>query len=905
MRGAMKIESVATTLMFFGITLLGLFTVVSEQASADTVVLTPTGAFSSGDGYHLVTGFCYPPDGSTNNDTELYAMIIGQGATVGSGNGTTRAFAKFNTSVIPTNAVITSVTLGARVRVDSSTVDFGLEVWQSTDWAFDIPTTQNWNISDFQGIMFDTSAIVVGAWYSMAVDTSTINTLGNTSYAFKSSRDGVTPPTIGVNELIYLYDTTVGSNCTLSITYTFPGVRVQYELDSGLWLNSTLIPEVLDWNLTFEVYYLALDTVPNTKNVTLLKGGVNWTLQGVTPLTNYTENSTEIRLEDVYDSICYRVYITVPKSSPYSQLHVSLYNSFTGEGLFWEQLRVFYSEGVAYNTSTGTQLSRPDFLVEPGMDYTIRVVDYFGNPLADYSTSANAAEVFVSIPVPAYSWQIFNMNDQPVLVRILWNHSGAPWSFFVAPGFPIERFLKGGNYSFFVTFYSSQGVAGSTVFYNRTLPMPGLNASFIFVNGTTLSEIISAVNGVQAVQTILVSLLTPGVLWTGLNVPTIPGYIMGGITNADIFNNRFVVSAQTTETHAGFSLNYSDPVPATVSTSTIIADDWRFLGNLSTHLFINQTNTSTLVYTATTLPATVSTNGLALSLWTNRTVSATRELSVRFTEAFTYQYRPDLRQYETNILLHNGGGIQWRNVSLFVPFSNASKVNNESVVVFDLNLTLALAEGTNYAQTATGVYLWWPYFNTSVWKGVMINYTTVNDSEFSKVASIVVLQLGDGSTFTRVWQSDTFFYCDASWTNSWRQTYTGPLYITLKLSVSVDPTTVIVLNGASNVVLNVIVNGNTVIIPDLTIPVGTTVTFVVLFQSKTTGSILDLKYAGIPIFIVAMSVMIAALAMGGVLSIMAGKNVRQRQIGMLFLGVAVLAIGFLVILVIFATVTGA
>ena len=80
-------------------------------------------------------------------------------------------------------------------------------------------------------------------------------------------------------------------------------------------------------------------------------------------------------------------------------------------------------------------------------------------------------------------------------MKIYWNNSGSPWEFFVGPQWIIERNLKGGNYTFMVTFYDADGIAGETVSYARTVPNTGLNASFIFIEGTTLSEIVSDLEG--------------------------------------------------------------------------------------------------------------------------------------------------------------------------------------------------------------------------------------------------------------------------------------------------------------------------------------------------------------------------------------------------------------------------
>jgi hypothetical protein len=71
------------------------------------------------------------------------------------------------------------------------------------------------------------------------------------------------------------------------------------------------------------------------------------------------------------------VWISVPKVNPYTTVHISLYNTFTGEGFYWEQMKVMICDGNSWDNTSAESVARADFYVEPEMNYTIRILDYF------------------------------------------------------------------------------------------------------------------------------------------------------------------------------------------------------------------------------------------------------------------------------------------------------------------------------------------------------------------------------------------------------------------------------------------------------------------------------------------------------------------------------------------------
>jgi len=592
-------------------------------------------------------------------------------------------------------------------------------------------------------------------------------------------------------------------------------------------------------------------------------------------------------------------YLEVTGHSKNTQVHLSYYDSFTGEGIAPWTFNVTSSiSGSAFQRIT-PDLTQGLF----GQNLTIAVKDFFGNELYNQTRMITEASYYWDVGLPVYNYKFYNQNPQFSLLRIHYNLAGAPYSEFIPPYDYVARYLKAGTYRFNITFYNASGYAGNTYTWIRTIPsmtFPG--AGFVILEGDTISEVITNVYGLKAVVQVIADLVTPNLIWVGLNMPQVPAYLMT-VPNAVIFNNRYLVDSETTQTETGWLLNFSTPIPADVTVSSLIRDDFRFVGNLSTQIYVN--TTSATAYSNATLPASISLANLtggSYTIWTNRTISALRDTHFRWQRAFTYDYFPATDQYRAEITFQNSVGVQWRNLTLFTPLQNNSKVNNASVRVYDMNNTVDLTEGINFVLSKTGVHMWFPAWNASLWRGFTITYTTVNESEYQIPARVTVNQLGDGATVTMTWQSESFYYATATWTNAFREVYDGPFYITLELAVSVDPKTVIVLGESGIVVTSAVVYGNTIVIPSIHIDVGSKVVYTVLFQSTSAGSPMDLTFAGLPVIFVAIAVMIAAFIIGVVLYVFQ-KDERVKQFGRMLVGVAVLAMGVIAIVIIFFIVT--
>ncbi len=742
---------------------------VPQGASADSATFYVVHSLEGG---RLQTSDKYPPYGNLTSTTDS----IGQVARSFSPTYMTmRTFLSFNTSTVPSNAVILSVSLRVRIETDASSIDFNVQVWQTafSSWP------PSWNATGgFVGTLFNTASISAGAWYQVSMPVSVVVPGGYSQFMLNSSRDSKVAPDSTLPEFINLYDGGSSSPAELQVAYAIGGTPVGIQLTNGSWLNSTILPEISEWNLTYDQYAFAIDTVPNSLNIVMTKGSSDWSFVSSVPYATATETSTTLKLSSVYSSICYRLWFTVPKVAPYSTVHVSLYNAFTGAGMPWGSLMVMMSPGATYNASGAEQMPRADYPLEPNTVYTLRVEDFFGNGLIDYTVMTSSSDIYANIPVPTYSWTVWNMNDQPVLLHIFWNNSGAPYEFFVGPHWQTEQLLKGGNYTFEVTFYDSNGTVGETVFYYRTIPMQGLNASFLFINGTTLSEIVSSVQGMQSSQQVITSLLMPSTVVIYDNLPLAPTKLRTlTVDNGLKLDPFLILQATTYQNGTGTSVALWSPHPSLVgATYYIDSDSLAFSGNYQSHVWVNTTSGSNLL-NSVNLPATLNLDGQNVTVQSNQSVTVSRATTWREISEYTVTYYASLHEYKATLTLNDTTSLDYYSPYWFISFPRNASVDQSTVTVYDVNNALTLTNGNNFEVTAGGVHMVLSRLNASETRTFTFTYWDANGTNGIGAPNLIAQSYTTGTL-----NGNSMLYTAVQWMNPWSTAYSGEMYVTLNFT---------------------------------------------------------------------------------------------------------------------------
>jgi hypothetical protein len=442
-------------------------------------------------------------------------------------------------------------------------------------------------------------------------------------------------------------------------------------------------------------------------------------------------------------------------------------------------------DGLTWDNTTSENVGRPDFEVEPNQNYTIRVLDYFDNMLVDYPFVSNAADIYLSVPVPYYSWQVFNQNEMPVLMKIYWNNSGAPWEFFVGPQWIIERNLKGGNYTFMVTFYEADGTAGETVSYVRVVPNAGLNASFIFIEGTTLTEIVSDLEGVQAMQAILTLLVTPSTVLIYEDLPLAP-VVMKVLALEDglVIDPYLILEATTYQNDTGIeevNTTLEEVHPGTYGyTYYVLSDVVSFSGDYVTTLYINNTDGDNLLY-SNVLPATVNLDGEEVTIWANNNYSVSRASVWREISEYTITYYQTQHKWTTTLNLNNSHVLDFYSPYWYIAFPEDAVIDQETVTLYDLDNDLYLSQRTNFDVTAGGVHVTLTQINASMERNFVLTFWDGNSTTGIGAPNLIA-EAYTSSTLNGV----PMKYTAVQWFNPYSVEYMGEVYITLNFTYGDD-----------------------------------------------------------------------------------------------------------------------
>jgi hypothetical protein len=453
-----------------------------------------------------------------------------------------------------------------------------------------------------------------------------------------------------------------------------------------------------------------------------------------------------------------------------------------------------------------------------------------------------------------------------------------PYRCYIPPHETESFYLYPGWYRFAATVYDNNGVTGLTYTWVRTVSDIG----YVMLNGATITEVLSTAQGIQAQQKVITDILTPNVIWLGYDLPMVPSHIL--MTNSSSsLPTRIVVGSNTIQIKSGTHIwfNSTAPKATNVTARSILYDDFNLMGNVSTWLMVNESG-GAMVINATVLPSSFSLLGKDYTIWANRTISITRNLGFRYSDAFSYNYYPSGHPlgsmiYEADVAFHNPSDTTWRSIDLFIPFQNSTKLDNESLRVWDLNNSIYLTEGVHYSVSNTGVYMFFPTIGSGTWRGFRVDYSTANNSPTEPV-HILVTTVGDSTGMTMQWQSSSWYFCKVSWTNNFASAYTGPIYLDFQTTPALDYTQeVIVMTDTGYVITNRIIAGTTIIIPSVSVAVGDQVKYTVLFRSSSAGTAPgELTFAEISIATFCMAVTGVTLIASFIVKIVAFRRKSEK-----------------------------
>jgi len=581
--------------------------------------------------------------------------------------------------------------------------------------------------------------------------------------------------------------------------------------DSTSVTSETLYPvEIIDWNNTHEQLRFSVFSHGDWVNMTI---DINYTYQSASPNCTITDDHGAgiYNITNTMEDTFYHVWFLREKALIQTNIHISMSDANIGEGFFWEKWRVMISPGTYYDNTSASRITNSEYKVTYGNNYTIAITDFFDPPneITNYSFVANALDMDINIPIPAYPVTIYNEKSTFTEFRIYYNASGNPYNEFISPGKERVVYMRTGTYMFVFQYYTALGnysiAPGNAYYFNYTID----GAYGIHLAGTNIATIYSQVNGLEQIfNQFNMALISPE-FWAMDNLPVVPVDGTRSLTepsyqNGVLLHPYAVIEADIQNSMNGTSGSFFDPSP-TAGTTTILTDELYIAGNYSTNIQLNLSNGWRFL-NLTTAPGlidlTAYNDTANITYWTNDSINIVRKTTIRNSGLFYWTYYPTTKLYITSQTLNNTTDFDWTDISYFVSFVPESEggepADLNTVTVYDQNNTVYLVLGQHYLSTTGGIAMDFDRLNATDSRAFTFRYYADNGTN-EKTEIITV----SPPYYLRDWFNADYYYGIGTWQNQYSSTFQGDIQIKIvDAGGIIDPDTVWVKDVTNDRVLD-------------------------------------------------------------------------------------------------------
>lgn len=542
---------------------------------------------------------------------------------------------------------------------------------------------------------------------------------------------------------------------------------------------------------------------------------VDWRIK--VPPDEWIEDAGEVIVEhsDLVNRREYIVYFNVTLKDQPTQVWLRMYDSTTGKGIAWETFLVYVDAAL-----TPTDVIRG----WTNESMTVVVKDFFGNELYDSTQKPDEAPLFLwKIPLTIYSVKLFNQDPDYVhKIGLLWEGAGTPHEFYIAPGEVVEKWLYTGSYVVRWTPYHWY-VAQDTRYFGLEIT----EANYFLINGTTISNITLDTSGLYALEQVITTWMMPGILYVATDLPHAPCGEDLGIVYLHPYT---IVTAEISYNYTGTSALLWTPHPDRLGRNyTIDRDRLYFSGTYNTRVYINWTSNSTTRFNLTSLPASLDLgDGGNYTIWTNNSIDVTREVTFREYTLFNWAYQINEHKYTVSQPINNTMNLTMRRVNVLIGWPEHRSIDLTGVRLYDINNAMLLTRGEHFDATIGGVYLYFEDLSPGTIRTFTVTAWDYNTTGLWEAP--VIMMAGEDR---KSHGGENYYHVDGSWTNSYSVAYTGSLYISIKITGLIDPSSVIVVDAGASASLSedsYSVLGNTIIIHGVgPVAIGSTLKYEVFY----------------------------------------------------------------------------
>lgn len=710
--------------------------------------------------------YSYGDDLTILSGDRIYLYSKWFGSPVGQISDENRAYITLDTRFISLYASSAELTLwfhrNNAGQIDVYSANFG-----------DALQTYDWGCGVVHGSFIATASVPWGAEnpvkVTIDVPIDQINVGGYTQFEIRPTNPGLSA---------YLYMSTGEHPPTLRVDGVTSNA-ISYTLANGTVHSTNLRPTISDISPVLLMYSFDIHVWEGVASVRMEKQD-DWKLIGFSPVMAWVNETAEyIEFGVAVAPGTYTIQFSVPNKGPVTA-HVAIYSSSTGEGFPFETFRVRVSPGTWFSGANARDVMADSIELNRGEAYTFAVSDHFGNIIATRSVLVGSGTTYISIPLDIHSFKVFNQKEDFTRFSIYYEGAGEPLRFFCAPNEPVERFLRPGDYTVVVTYYSG-GVAGASEYFEISVE----DAEFLMVRGNTISRVISDIQGVNALQEVITKLVTPDMVFIKEDMPTVP---TGPVEYVHPWS---VVTATTRQNGSGTDVEFRVPHPGAAGTTyTILDDRLYFTGAYNTEVWVNSTDG--VVYHGTTLPSSIALNGQAVTVETSSPVSCERVSKWRGEDLFYYSYYTAQRRYEVTLNVNNT--LDWgvlENVDWFIGFPENRSIDLSSVRIQDLDNAVWLVSGLNYDITQSGMRMTFDSLSPAAVRSFKFSMYDANATSGQGTAQATI----DTYDATR-YDGEPYYVGRCSWTNSFTYGYSGIYTIALTFDKAryIDPSSIVVID---------------------------------------------------------------------------------------------------------------
>ncbi len=370
----------------------------------------------------------------------------------------------------------------------------------------------------------------------------------------------------------------------------------------------------------------------------------------------------------------------------------------------------------------------------------LRVQDFFGNIFTNKTFSITSNPFPIQIPVTYRALKFYNERDNITSVSITVSGAPTPMAFDLVPKEWWNKGIRQGT-AMTITFTlkdRNQNAVG-TATISRTIS----GITDYIVNGTSITQVISNLNGVTTTVNNILVQTSPGIIGTLGNTPFIPPPGSWFAPASVVLNQTdpfytLNYGARKNSTVCGTSaapVTYFKPYDKTLQFQVLTDQLWLATTGV-TRWWINDTKdggTPVVLYDSNSRglnfnPVSLNGQNITIAAQGCGTMYSERIVSIKVSAAYNWAQNQATKQYTTTVSISNPTNWNWYSVYTFISLVPNVVADLSTITVRDATSNTLLLNGLHYTVTAGGIWTALQFLNSSKTQSWQITFYRLNQT---------------------------------------------------------------------------------------------------------------------------------------------------------------------------------